>query len=388
MKPKETVILGITGMSHLLVHSQMLVLPTIFLVLQKQYSIGLDTLGFIATASAFMLGLGALPTGYFERKVGGRRLLLTYQIGSAASALIIILSKSIFGITVGLMLLGLFSSIYHPAGLTLISRRIPKLSKGMAIHGIFGSIGLALGPLLASFFTEMFSWRFAYGTLIVTHLVLSAFTFLLIQSRKAAYEEDEVTPSSGKTNIKALVMYYGIAVLLGFAYTGFTTFIPTHFAYETRTLVGGLSDIMRGGLFTTLVLIAGIIGQIIGGWAGDKYDKVHLMFWIVLINIPLFALLGVTTGLPLISFGIMLGIAHFSMQPIGNSLIANLTDSKNRGLGYGVSFFMSFGVGSLSAGLSGWVAEQYSVAMIFPVLAVLLLPGLWIAFRFRKFQLA
>ena len=110
------------------------------------------------------------------------------------------------------------------------------------------------------------------------------------------------------------------------------------------------------------------------------------MFWIVLANIPLFAILGFTTGSPLILFSILLGVVHFSVQPIGNALIAGFTDSKNRGLWYGVSFFFSFGVGSLAAGIGGWVAEQYSVSMVFPMVAILLLPGLWIAFRFRKFQ--
>lgn len=373
-------------MSHLLVHSQMLVLPNIFLILQKQFSIGMDVLGLIATASAFMFGLGAIPAGYFERKIGGRTLLLTYQIGSALSAIIIIMAQHIISITIGLMLLGFFSSIYHPAGLTILSRRITNLSKGMAIHGIFGSMGLALGPILASSLTELFSWRFAYGTLILTHILLSVSTFFLIKRRKTVIEKDENENSPDKTNIKALVMYYGIAALMGFAYTGFTTFIPTHFALETRNVFFGLSDIMRGGLFTTLVLIAGIIGQIIGGWAGDKYNKVHLMFWIVLANIPLFAILGFSTGSPLILFGILLGVVHFSVQPIGNALIAGFTDSKSRGLWYGVSFFFSFGVGSLAAGIGGWVAEQYSVSMVFPMVAILLLPGLWIAFRFRKFQ--
>ena len=255
MQPKESTVLGITGMSHLLVHSQMLVLPNIFLILQKQFSIGMDVLGLIATASAFMFGLGAIPAGYFERKIGGRTLLLTYQIGSAVSALIIIMAQHIISITVGLMFLGFFSSIYHPAGLTILSRRITNLSKGMAIHGIFGSMGLALGPILASSLTELFSWRFAYGTLILTHIVLSVSTFFLIKSRKTAVEEDERENAPDRTNVKALIMYYGIAALLGFAYTGFTTFIPTHFALETRHVFLGLSDIMRGGIFTTLVLI-------------------------------------------------------------------------------------------------------------------------------------
>ncbi len=386
MEKKEKIVLGITGLSHLLVHSQMLVLPNIFLVLQSQFSLGYDTLGLLATASAFMFGLGAIPAGYFERRIGGRTLLLTYQIGSSFSIVILLLASSLKSITIGLMLLGLFSSIYHPAGLTILSRRISQLSRGMAIHGIFGSVGLAAGPLLASLFTEMFSWKFAYGSLLIAHGILALMTLLLIEKRKPTVQEEDTIRGPEKSSIKALSVYYGIAILLGFAYTGFTTFIPTHFAVETRNLFPNVSDILRGGLFTTLVLVAGIIGQLIGGWAGDKYNRVTLIFWIVLVNIPLFALLGFSTGWVLICVGILVGIAHFSTQPVGNSLIATLTSSQSRGLGYGISFFFSFGVGSLAAMVSGWVGENYSLSAVFPLLAVLLIPGLWLAFRFRKFD--
>ena len=96
MNNNEKIILTITGISHLLAHAVMLVLPAILLVLQKQFDVGLATLGVIATASQFMFGLGALPTGILEKKLGGRTLLLVYQIGVIVSIVIIILSKTLW----------------------------------------------------------------------------------------------------------------------------------------------------------------------------------------------------------------------------------------------------------------------------------------------------
>ena len=127
MNNNEKIILAITGFSHLLVHAVMLVLPAILLVLQKQFDVGLATLGIIATASQFMFGLGALPAGILEKKLGGRTLLLIYQLGAVVSVCVIVLSQSLWTLTGGLMLLGLFSSIYHPAGLTIISRRVKSI---------------------------------------------------------------------------------------------------------------------------------------------------------------------------------------------------------------------------------------------------------------------
>lgn len=352
----------------------MLILPAILLVLQKEFDVGLATLGVVATASQFMFGLGALPAGLLEGKLGGRTLLIIYQFGVIASIIIILLSNSLWTLTGGLMLLGLFSSIYHPAGLTIISRRVKSLSKGMAFHGIMGSIGLALGPIIGASLTVISDWRLPYLTLGIVILILAISTLTLIPSRKreVAVEEDTYTE---KTNRTALSLYYGIIVLIGLAFAGFTTFMPTHFALQTRDLFSFLSDTVRGGLFTTIVLLSGIIGQILGGLLGDKHSKPRLLLLVILTNIPLLVLMGYTSGLLLVVFGVLLGITHFIWQPVGNALIAQISHSKHRGISYGINFFLSFGIGAFAASIGGLIAENLGVSYVFPIMAIFFIPG-------------
>jgi predicted MFS family arabinose efflux permease len=383
MNNNEKIILTITGFSHLLVHSVMIVLPAILLVLRDQFDVGLATLGIIATASQFMFGLGALPAGILEKKLGGRTLLLIYQLGVVVSIVIIILSQTLWTLTAGLILLGLFSSIYHPAGLTLISRRVKAISKGMAFHGIMGSIGLALGPIIGATLTVLSGWRLPYLVLGVIMLLLAFSTIIFIPSRKREPETaDHIQPE--ETNRTALLLYYGMIIMVGLAFAGFTTFMPAHFALETRNIFSSLSDTIRGGLFTTLVLLSGIIGQMLGGALGDKYSRPKILFWVILLNIPLLALMGYTTGIPLVIFGILLGVIHFIWQPVGNSLIAQISHSKHRGLSYGISFFLSFGVGSFAAGIGGLIAENYGINFVFPVMALFFIPGLILVVPFIK----
>jgi predicted MFS family arabinose efflux permease len=375
MNKNEKIILTVTGFSHMLVHAVMLVLPVILLVLQKEFNVGLATLGVVATASQFMFGFGALPTGILEKKIGGRNLLLIYQFGVIVSILIIILSKSLWTLTGGLMLLGLFSSIYHPAGLTIISRRVKSLSKGMAFHGIMGSIGLALGPIIGATLTSLQGWRFSYLILGVVILILGIITVILIPPKKHN-EIEENYEQSHKTNRTALVLYYGIIVLIGLAFAGFTTFMPTHFALETRNLFSFLSDTVRGGLFTTLVLFSGILGQFLGGILGDKYNKPKVLMLVIILNIPLLVLMGYTSGIALVIFGILLGVTHFIWQPVGNALIAQISHSKHRGISYGINFFLSFGVGAFAATIGGLIAENMGVNLVFPIMAIFFIPGL------------
>ncbi len=376
MVREEKIILGITGISHLLVHSTMLVLPSILILLQQEYQIGLAKLGLIVTASLFMFGLGSIPAGLLERKLGGRNLLLIYQSGIILSILFIVLTKELSGLVFGLILLGLFSSIYHPAGLTLISRRVKNISSGMAFHGIMGSTGLGLGPIFAGIFASLYSWRAAYLFLAILFFTILIGTLTLIPARKTALIEDKA--DTKVTNKPALITYYSVAILIGLSFAGFTTFMPTHFAFETRNILPSLSDTMRGGIFTSIVLLSGIIGQIFGGYLGNKFSRTRVLFWIIVINIPFLFLIGFSTGIPLILIGIIFGVVHFTWQPIGNSLIAQITHSHHRGLGYGIGFFLGFGVGALAAGIGGLIGEYLRVAYIFPVMAVILIPAIFL----------
>ena len=381
----EKTILAITGGSHLSVHALMLALPSLIPIIRNEFNVGLDTLGFVVTISAFMFGLGAIPAGWAEKRFGGRQLLLIYQLGSSLSAILVALSSSFEMMVISLGLMGFFCSIYHPAGLTLISHRVNKLTKGMAVHGIFGSTGSALGPILATAVAALISWRASYAVLGTFNGILAISTFFAIPYRRRAdIPEEEFANHEEKTNKPALILYFLTNAFLGMAYYGFTTFMPVHFADNTNSLLPSMSANMKAGLFPTMVFIAGIGGQLIGARIGDRFHKPTALLWIILANIPFFILMGYTTDLFLVLSSLMLGVAYFSNQPIGNTLIAQFTRSQNRGLGYGISFFLSFGIGSLAAGFSGIIAVKMGVSAVFPSMGVLLIPSVIFGWFMRK----
>ena len=381
----EKTILAITGGSHLSVHALMLALPSLIPIIRNEFNVGLDTLGFVVTISAFMFGLGAIPAGWAEKRFGGRQLLLIYQLGSSLSAILVALSSSFEMMVISLGLMGFFCSIYHPAGLTLISHRVNKLTKGMAVHGIFGSTGSALGPILATAVAALISWRASYAVLGTFNGFLPISTFFAIPYRRRAdIPEEEFANHEEKTNKPALILYFLTNAFLGMAYYGFTTFMPVHFEDNTNSLLPSMSANMKAGLFPTMVFIAGIGGQLIGARIGDRFHKPTALLWIILANIPFFILMGYTTDLFLVLSSLMLGVAYFSNQPIGNTLIAQFTRSQNRGLGYGISFFLSFGIGSLAAGFSGIIAVKMGVSAVFPSMGLLLIPSVIFGWFMRK----
>ena len=371
----EKIIIGISGSSHSLVHALMLTFPSLIPIIQKEYNVGLDTLGFVVSISALLFGLGAIPAGWLDRYLGGKKLMIIYQLGSSLSALVVAFSPNFTIMVVGLSFIGLFCSIYHPTGLTLISQSINKVSKGMAVHGMFGSLGSAFGPLLAVSLAGLISWRASYFALGILNAILALITFINIPN-KSQIINNQPKKSNRKTNKTALIYYFITNSFLGMAYYGFTTFMPIHLSENTFNFLPEISHNMKAGLFPTIVFLAGMIGALLGGKIGDKFDKRISFMIIILLNIPVFFLVGITSNITLIICSIMLGIIYFSNQPIGNTLVSEFSDNQNRGFIYGLGFFISFGIGSFAAGLSGVIAVNYGVSIVFPVMGILLFPGL------------
>ena len=379
MTKYEKIIIGITGSSHSLVHALMLTFPSLIPIVQKEFNVGLDTLGFVVSISALLFGLGAIPAGWLDRYLGGKKLMIIYQLGASVSALMIVLTSSFYMMVIGLSFIGLFCSIYHPTGLTLVSQNINKVSKGMAIHGMFGSLGSAFGPLLAVSLATLISWRASYLVLAILYSILALITFINIPHKNQNINRQKNILKK-KTNKKALIYYFITNSFLGMAYYGFTTFMPIHLSENTYEFLPGISQNMKAGLFPTIVFIAGMIGALLGGKIGEIFDKRISFVVIIILNIPVFFLVGITSDFALIICSIMLGIIYFSNQPIGNTLVSDFSDNKNRGFVYGLGFFISFGIGSFAAGLSGMIAVNYSVPIIFPVMGILLFPGLIFAY--------
>ena len=378
MNRTEKIILSITGGSHLSVHALMLALPSLIPIFISEFNIGIDVLGFVVTVSAFMFGIGAIPSGWLESRIGGKTLLVIYLFGSSFSALFISLSNSFNVLVFGLGLLGLTSSIYHPAGLTLISNRIHHITKGMAVHGVFGSTGSAVGPVLATTLALFISWRASYATLGLFNLALGIASILLIPSTKDNEHVEIINTKKkdNKTNRTALLYFYITNLIMGFVYYGFTTFMPIHFSENTKDLLPFIPNTMKAGVFPSFVFISGIIGQIIGGKLGSHFNRVRILPYIIAMNIPFLLLMGNSKGIMLVFCSLCLGMTYFSSQPICNTIIADLTNSNNRGIGYGINFFLSMGIGSLAAMVGGILAINYGTNIIFISMGILLFPAL------------
>ncbi len=368
-----------TSIGHALVHSITLIFPAIMIVLKGDFEVSLVSLGKLGTIQFLCFGLTAFPAGYLVDRIGPRNVLTIYFFGISLSVVLISISHTFSGLAIGLGLLGLFSGLYHPAGLSLISNT-HRVSRNMGIHGISGSLGLTLGPLIGGGIAGFMDWRAAYILLGV--LALLGGTYSVLRLGKDVIIKNPHALSFKNTIRPVHNTVFVIAALWGFAHHGIFNFMPIYFS---ESIHGILNAVTRGGVLTAMVLMLGIFGQMIGGKLGEYFQRKNLLVWVVGLNIPFMLIMGFSQGWVMLIAAGLLGAVNFSYQPVLNSLIADITPRDNRGMVYGISSGLGFGIGSFAATAGGYIGEYFQIRYIFPSLTIVLLPAvllaLWISRR-------
>lgn len=370
--------------AHALVHSFMLIFPAVLIPIMNEFDLTSTEGGFLVTFSYLMFGLGALPAGWLTDHFGSRGLIVICMIGSGLSAIFIGYSESYFELATGLVLLGAFTSIYHPAGLALISRRIRNRPRALGYHGIFGNIGLAGAPFVAGIISSIGEWRDAY--LLFGLISLIAATYFLIRPvSERTIEDIQRNSEEVKTKFREVIILFSATVIFGFIYRGTLTFMPYLFTHNV-TQWTGIDPIAIGGSVTAAALLVGTLGQWFGGRVAEKYSLTLILSIIWAILIPTLLLMGIFEQYLLIIIAFIFTLVIFASQPVGNTLLAKYISMKSKGKGYGLNIAIGFGIGSFAAPVCGYIAEKTSPGGVFIFLGLLAPIGLVLSIWLNRIE--
>lgn len=111
-------------------------------LLVVQVDVTTATLGVIVTVGYGLFGAGALPSGVMVDRVGSRRLIAACLLGMGSAYVGLAFAPSTSAVALALAVWGAAASVYHPAGLALISKGVRERGRGLAYHGISGNLGI------------------------------------------------------------------------------------------------------------------------------------------------------------------------------------------------------------------------------------------------------
>ena len=373
---------------HGLVHASVLMLPPLLGDLTRTYRVSLLEVLAAANAMYLVYGLAAIPAGYLADRFGSRRMLIASAGGCALALLLTAAAPNFAVLATGLVCLGTFAGVYHPSGLSLLSRGIAPGEQGRAIglHGAGGSLGEALAPAWAAFFATAFDWRVGF----VAAAALSFACALLAASLPAEARGRANDPHGqagagsgpdlrgslralattlvGFWNNRPLRWLLGSLLAAGFVYRGLLTFLALHIAGEGA---GGAA----ASYVMSAVLVVGIVAQRFGGELTDRVSRAaspragRAREWLLLVEValvaPLLFLLASTRGAAAIAAALVFGFVWAVAQPLANALTAAYTRPSCHGLLYGIQFAATFAVGSFATTLGGFLFARGGTRLVF-----------------------
>jgi MFS family permease len=312
------------------------------------------------------------------------------------SFLALSVAPNVVGITVAIAIWGAAASVYHPAGLTLISNGVEERGRGFAYHGMAGNVGIAAGPLMTAVLLLVFEWQLVVALLAVPSLVAAVVGLSIEFDPTAAVEmadggerQPPASPAEFLAETRRLftvgfALVFVIVAFNGLYYRGIVTFLPELLGEFLTAAIG----VVRLGLFApdsplaeefdlaqylyAGLLTVGIGGQYLGGRLTERIEPDRGLV-LMLGLLTAFALLFVPaaeTGLwGLLAVSFLLGFALFAMQPLTQATIAKYSLAGSRGLSFGYTYLAIFGVGALGAAIIGGVRTYGSTPLLFVVLA-------------------
>lgn len=384
--------------AHALIHAIELAYAALLLRIEAEFGTNLLLLGVFANIAAFTFGLGALPAGVLVDRLGSMRVLRITLAGSALAALLVAASPSELTLGVTLALLGITTGLYHPAGFALLARTTRR-TRDVAMHGVVGSLGIAVAPVLLSGIALATDWRLSYVALGVLSAVGFLYTLRLARGAAPATPSAEpgatccghgapqpdpapaaaatVDHGAGPTATAALrrfwwlplAVVYFVNVIQGFVYRGSVTFIPTHIEEQITGSVLGVDGAALAGALATVALLGSAVGWYVGGILAERLPAYPLILGAWVATAPLLLLISVADGAPLILVTFIFVVTNFAMAPALVTLIADFSPPGRIGASFGMMFFLAFGMGSFAATLAGFTADRWGVDAVFVVLA-------------------
>ncbi|WP_435181046.1 MFS transporter [Halorussus sp. AFM4] len=428
MNRNDRAIVGFTMLAHAMFHTYELAIPIFVTVWLDAFAATEATLGLVVGAGYALIGLGALPSGVLADAYGSKTLVLGSAAGMGGGFLLVSVAPNVIVLSAALVLWGAGASLYHPAGLSLLSRGTEERGTAFAYHGAAGNVGTVVGPLAAAVLLAVVEWRLVAALFVLPALVASAIAVRLSFDERAAADEraeevsadghgdadddpevaadgdpgraDEIDadadPDVGADRASetddglgsfrdlvrdsralftpGFVVLFAIIMLYGLYYRGVLTFLPE--------ILGGLPMFEPVTLFDRSfspsryvyagLLSVGVAGQYAGGKVSDMIETEYALvatFAALVVAALLFVPASNAGVAPLLAVCVLLGFFVYVAAPVYQATIADYVADDSHGLSYGFTYLAMFGVGALGAAMAGTVLTYAGSSALFVLLA-------------------
>jgi MFS family permease len=374
MKREELSVVAVAG-SHGIMHAYLVLLPALIPLLKGELG-SVETLGYLATLVFLFYGWGSLPVGFVADRFSKKTIIAASMALCGLAAIIVSLSHSLPLTALGLILLGVGASLYHPPGYAYMSIISEEMrGRYMGFMGLGGDVGMAISFVTTTALGTFLGWRNAFLAWGLVGIAMAAIDQAVIVDSTLQVEDAGSRLGVVATlrrmfqteHLRNLILVFIIVVFSGALWNGVSAFILTYISD-----VKGVSLMIAGGL-STLKYTVGALAQIVGGELSDKRGRRGiLLFGYGVFAVSLFALTLVPGSVPLILLlVVVMGFTFFITQSPMNALLGDVSHKDTVGVTYGVNFAIKYGIGSFAPAIAGYLAARYTMDYVFYFFAVI-----------------
>jgi MFS family permease len=357
--------------AHFMHHVLVSLYLTLVLTLTTEWRLSYSDLIALWTIGSLMVGLGAPLAGWLGDRWGEARVMALTFFGLGAASILCGLAQGPFAMQAALAVLGAFGALYHPVGNSWVVKHAVERGKAIALAGIFGSFGVAAGPVTAGLLNDAIDWRWAF---ILPGLLTMAFGIALVvlmrQGRIPERDGDAIEaahePPTARDRRNVIALLALTMTLTLIAVTAFTTALPK--------LIEDLNLVSREGLIGVGLLVGAIYltasgAQFLGGHYADRGHarRTYIVLFVVLAFA--FAAAALTSDWLILPLAIAAMFLVEAIAPIETVFVARYAPAARRGLFFGMRYAIAVVGGPVGVWL---VAALYDPGVRFtPLLFVL-----------------
>lgn len=356
---RDATVIGLVGLAHCISHFSQLLLPPLFPWLRDAFQVSYAQLGFLLTIFFVVSCVVQALAGFVVDRFGPRPVLFGGIALLGIAALGYAGSRSYWMLAGFAVIAGIGNGVFHPVDYTLINRRVakPRLGHAYSVHGITGSLGWALAPVLLVPIAMAASWRVAL-------LVAAALAFGVLALLWLWRGELQVAPLhpavQGQAAEHSLAFLRIPAVWMCFAFflfnAGALSIVQTFAPQAARELHAVPQSLVA--LCLTVYMLCSAGGMVIGGFLARDPARAERIVGVAYGCAAAVALSVGFASLPPLAvpvlFGAM-GVASGLAGPSRDLLVKSAAPDNATGRVYGVVYagldigqaLMPLGVGTL-----------------------------------------
>jgi len=335
---------------HLMMHMFAAFYFVIVLAIEDDWNFSYDELINLWLLGSLLVGLGSIPAGWLSDRWSRSGMLVIMFIGLGVSSILCGLSNNKFSLMINLSALGLFCSIYHPAGISWVVNTSKETGKALGFNNIFGGVGIGLGAFSSGLIIDMYNWNYAFIFPGAISIIIGIGLFLHIYQGKISFKNiisDKFNDNPNQNQLLkiAIIMLVSITCM-SFVYQILQSSLPKVIDIRlAERLDFGASQI---GLIVSFIYIVSGLMNYIGGILADKYPEKNIyLIGILGQGILLFFIFSLSNYF-LIIISLFIVAFNSSILPAENLLLAYFSPQKHQSLVYGIKFIVSFAIAPIA----------------------------------------